>query len=330
MIPEYKYQVKDYSIVTPAFKRLIVSPLMRFMPWSVPANIITVVSNIFMYLALALSFFWQPESRINFLIIPFLVIAYAIGDHFDGMQAKRTKTSSALGEFFDHNLDVYNNGSLLMTVFNLFGIINPWLLAFYFGIGYIAHATVFQEQADTGWLIFEKFGSLETVFLLCAVMAIGFWSSAFEFITMPVYENYTLLEIVFVFSSIGAIGTVAQTIARAKLKTWQLYVFWLALGVVSLLSAVIYHSALEVFILITLYSGLYISNLQKGHLVDKKKRAPDFVVPVLLVFAYFLPTQSRQLVLYAIYFYLSAYVGYIIVSSIYKLREFWVWKNHRS
>jgi len=35
-----------------------------------------------------------------FILITLFLIIYLIGDHLDGLQAKRTKTSSALGETF--------------------------------------------------------------------------------------------------------------------------------------------------------------------------------------------------------------------------------------
>ena len=80
MIPEYQYRVHDNSIITPYFKKLIVAPLFRFMPWGIPANIITIVSNLFMYVALILALTEYPGRTLRFVLIPLLVLGYAIGD----------------------------------------------------------------------------------------------------------------------------------------------------------------------------------------------------------------------------------------------------------
>ncbi|MBA4056856.1 MAG: CDP-alcohol phosphatidyltransferase, partial [Marivirga sp.] len=103
----YQYRCNDYSLLTPPFKQWIITPLINIIPWGIPANIITLISNAFVYLGLFAAL--NPETMGGFtpIFIGICLIIYLIGDHLDGMQAKRTKTGSALGEFCDHYLDAF-------------------------------------------------------------------------------------------------------------------------------------------------------------------------------------------------------------------------------
>ncbi len=329
MIPEYKYQTKDYSLITPFFRTKIVTPLMRFIPWGLPANIITVISNLFMFASVILPFVLEPsENKFLYIIIPIFVIIYAIGDHIDGMQAKRTGTSSALGEFFDHYLDIFNNGILLVALFKLFYITNPLLLAFFFSVGYLAHAAIFQEQFDTKWLIFEKFGSLETVFLLSSIIFLGFFETFFNFLGQKIYMEFSLLETVFTFSTLGAILTMIKTLFRAKIKTPKFYLFAFFQIVSSYIIAILFpDSVFMIFFIITFYSAIYIGNLQKGHLADGISRWPNWVVPIMLCTGLFFPNINIDYLRYTILLYLIVYITHTVVYTIYTLRQYWVWIN---
>ncbi len=326
MIPEYKYRVKDYSILTPLFRDKLVRPFMRFVPWSLPANIITVVSNSFMFIALGLAFNHAPDNKLDFVLIPFLIFLYLFGDHIDGMQAKRTQTSSALGEFFDHYLDIFGTGILLEIVFLIYGITNPYLFAFVLFTAYAAHAAVFYEQFSTTWLVFEKIGSFETVFLIIILILAGLIDPVFRFFTNELVSGYTILELILIASSVGTLGTLLKCIKRADISGYRFYLFCLLLAVVSVATSTMF-SVAGMFFIVTLYSGLYIGNLQRGHLVDTKERFPDYVVPALLAANAFFQLVSVELLLCFFAVYLSLRTLWIIRSTISTLRQFWVWRN---
>ena len=74
------------------------------------------------------------------------LMLYLIGDHLDGMQAKRTATGSALGEFCDHYLDAFNNGVVMFTMIAVFGITHKPVIVGVMVISYWAHMAVFYEQ----------------------------------------------------------------------------------------------------------------------------------------------------------------------------------------
>ena len=133
----YSYRCHDFSLLTPGFKKWLVAPLLPYIPWAVPANIITIVSNLFVYAGLFVALHYNtPVGR---ALIAVCLLLYLVGDHLDGMQAKRTQTGSALGEFCDHYLDAFNNGTILFTAFVVFRIESPLLVASVLTASYLAH-----------------------------------------------------------------------------------------------------------------------------------------------------------------------------------------------
>lgn len=62
-----------------------------------------------------------PIPKWVFLVMGINVfVAYTL-DGIDGKQARRTGTSTPLGELFDHGLDSYNSLFIMIYIFSLFG-----------------------------------------------------------------------------------------------------------------------------------------------------------------------------------------------------------------
>jgi len=326
-IPEYNYRVVDDSIVTPAFKKWIVTPLFRFVPRWIPANIITILSNMLMYIALYMALTGYPEERsIRFILIGLLIIIYTIGDHFDGMQAKKTGTSSALGELFDHYLDIFNNGILVYITCLAFNVTNPVLIAFFLAAGYLPHAATFYEQFSTKWLRWGKVGSLEALLLLPACIMIAAWEPVYQLAMASSFGGFTIVEIALVLTSSGAFITLAQVIWRTKIKDAGFWFFCVFLTVTSCIAAIFLPPA-AIFYVIAAYSGLYIGNLQRGHLADGEQRFPDVVVPLFMVALLFFEPLRQPVFLWGMYIYLACRTLWIAGNAFWTLRGFWVWKN---
>lgn len=63
----------------------------------------------------------NPISRWVFLVVSInVMVAYTL-DGIDGKQARRTGTSTPLGELFDHGLDSYSSLFIMIYLFSLFG-----------------------------------------------------------------------------------------------------------------------------------------------------------------------------------------------------------------
>ena len=278
----YQYRCHDFSLLTPAFKKWIVAPLIRLIPWAVPANIITFVSNAFVYASLYFALTPQLFGNVTPIVISLGFILYLIGDHLDGMQAKRTGTGSALGEFCDHYLDAFNNGIIMYTMLVVFEIHHPGVVAGVIVASYWAHMAVFYEQFKTGWLTFEPLGSLEGVLLSALLVAFSAIPSVNNMFVYPVFQDFSFIEILLILSAIGAIVTFYKTWKRTPDVKLGFITFTFLITAVAVL-ATSYFSAFQMFVLVTLYASLYIGKIMHGHLIDGVERAPDYVTPIVVL-----------------------------------------------
>lgn len=322
----YSYRCHDFSLLTPGFKKWFVSPLLNYVPWVIPANIITIISNFFVYIGFFISLNYNtPLSRILIAVCFFL---YLLGDHLDGMQAKRTKTGSALGEFCDHYLDAFNNGIILFTAFMVFGIYDSVIVAAVLTASYMAHMTVFYEQLKTGWLTFERLGSLEAVLLILFLVGFSAFDGIYQLFTTQFIFSYRLIDLMFMLSAMGATSTFIITLKRTPERGNEVWIFIIGAATVAVMGANMFGS-LELFLLITLYASLYVGLIMKGHLVDGVERIPDLVIPLSLSLMSFLPLGDHQNLFWVLALYLLVRIFVLVFQTFNALKVYWVWSNPR-
>jgi phosphatidylserine synthase len=325
----YQYRCHDFSLLTPSFKQWIITPLIKFVPWAVPANIITFISNAIVYLGLYLSLNPELFGKFTPVLISFGLILYLIGDHLDGMQAKRTATGSALGEFCDHYLDAFNNGVIMFTMVTVFGVSHKPVIAGIIVVSYWAHMAVFYEQFKTGWLTFEAIGSLEGVLLSALLIALSALPAVNSLFAMPVIADYSLVEGLLIMSSMGAVLTFYKTWRRTPHVKPGYWLFTCFLVIVATLGTTFF-SSFQLFVLITLYASLYIGRIMHGHLIDGVERAPDYVTPAML-FVLLIPGFTYGGFLFTIITaWLSVNIAILIFRTFSVLKVYWVWLNLRS
>ena len=322
----YQYRCKDYSLVTPPFKQWIITPLIRIVPWIIPANIITLISNCFVYLGLYLALNPGVVGKFTPLIIAVCLILYLIGDHLDGMQAKRTGTGSALGEFCDHYLDAFNNGIIVYTMLVVFDIQQQIIISSVIAVSYMAHMAVFYEQFKTGWLTFEKIGSLEGVLLSSILIGFSFIEPFYSFMTAPVFAGLSVAAIFVIGSAFGALSTFIQTFVRTPDVKAGYWIFIVLLSV-SAVIGVFTLSDLQLFTILTLYSSLYIGKLMYGHLIDGVESQPDWITPIALTLYAAFRLDNSDYIFWIGSAYLAARIMTLIVKTFSVLGIYWVWQN---
>ena len=324
----YQYRCKDYSLVTPPFKQWIITPLIKFVPWAIPANIITLISNCFVYLALYISLNPDVTGKSSPLIIAACLILYLIGDHLDGMQAKRTGTGSALGEFCDHYLDAFNNGIIVYTMLIVFNVQQPVIVSSVIAVSYMAHMAVFYEQFKTGWLTFEKIGSLEGVLLSSILIGLSFIDSFYALMTTPVFAGFSFAGIFIIGSAFGALSTFIQTFVRTPDVKTGYWIFIVLLAIL-VITGIFTLSNLQLFTVLTLYSSLYIGKLMYGHLIDGIESHPDWIMPVALILYAVFRLNNPDYIFWIGSAYLTARIMTLIVKTFSVLGIYWVWQNAR-
>lgn len=322
----YLYRCNDYSLLTPVFKQWIITPLIRIVPWSVPANIITITSNLFVYLGLFLALRPQWLGTLNPIIIAACLILYLIGDHLDGMQAKRTGTGSALGEFCDHYLDAFNNGVIVFMMFTVFDIHHPAAMVSVIVISYWAHMAVFYEQFKTGWLTFERIGSLEGVLLSALLIGLTILKPFDALMTYNLAGTLTVAEVIIAGSTLGAFMTFIQTARRTPGIMPGYWIFVLLIIVVGV-SGMFVLNGFQLFVVLTLYASFYIGWVMYAHLIDGRERHTDWITPVFLLLCALTGLSDYIFELTTVY--LSARIIHLIRKSFGELSVYWVWQNVR-
>lgn len=324
----YQYRCNDYSLLTPPFKKWVINPLIEFVPWIIPANIITFISNGIVYVGLYMALHPEILGTATPLFVSLTFILYLIGDHLDGAQAKRTKTGSALGEFCDHYLDAFNNGLIIFTMITVFDIAHKPVVTALIIASYLAHMTVFYEQFKTGWLTFESVGSLEGVLLSAVLIALSAIPPVSDIFHHTVVKDYTVIELMLIASSIGAIITFFKTYKRTPDVTSHFWMF-AVLAILTGTLATPHFTPFQIFVVLTLYCSLYIGRLMQGHLIDGVERTTDYITPLLLAMLYLpvYPFKEYQFALITVY--LSLNILLLVYQSFSVLKVYWVWANPR-
>lgn len=103
----YKYSGVDHSYVAKYVLQPFWSRCVNFFPLWMPPNMITLTGFLFLVTSALLGYIYSPQLDsppprwVNFAH-GLLLFLYQTFDAVDGKQARRTNSSSPLGELFDH------------------------------------------------------------------------------------------------------------------------------------------------------------------------------------------------------------------------------------
>jgi ethanolaminephosphotransferase len=111
-LAHYKYTGEDYSILVKLFLRSFWNWLIEFVPMFIAPNLITLIGFFFLLANFTAGVFLSPNLKdfvephiLFYYFVAFNIWIYQTMDNLDGKQARRTGSSSALGELFDHGCD---------------------------------------------------------------------------------------------------------------------------------------------------------------------------------------------------------------------------------
>ena len=281
MSEQYRYNCVDESVLLPILKKHVFIPLHRWIPYWVPANYLTLVSIVMMWGIFLYFTTVDLPSGLEIGAAVLVITAYVIFDHFDGLQAKLTQTSSPLGEWLDHFSDVFNGAIVVYLGFKCLHLPLDGLFLVLTWLNFLAFAATYVEQRIRKELYFGKVGSLEGVVLMIFVLALcisengrALWHSELGW---PLY-HYLLAS--FALGCLGTIFTCLHRIGRLPRE-------FLGFGVGgSLLVALGIYLDLPpgwLFCAITIFSSEFILRNMAQHLAGQEGAAIDLVVFGLLV-----------------------------------------------
>ncbi len=316
----------DLSILTPLYTKHIADPLFKFVPWWLPANVITIFSNFCIVLAtlmtvlvkIGLFKFWQ--------IVPILIMVYLTGDIFDGKQARRTKTCSKLGEFLDHFCDIFVIGFLLSMVFIIYEIIDPLTISIFLTIAFLPLFGFYYEQYITRTLFFEKISAFECTAIFVIFIILGFIEPAKHFLQTTVILHFSIINIVLMMIALGAIFSTKRNLDRIGNRgNRALLIYFILTAATTFFTSKLLPSAAIMFVL-TSYCGSFIGRFHIAYLLEQQEPIPDYVFPMFLAVAFFTNIPASVVLAIAIV-YQSVNIVLSFLSGFIPLRKYWVWIN---
>ncbi len=325
---EYKYSADDASLMTPFLYRFFISPMLKIVPYQIPANIITLFSNSCVLASFIIAGLGYYRNNFNFyFLIPILCFLYLIGDCFDGVQARRTKTSSPLGEYFDHFLDSFVTGLLTGTLLFALRSTHPVILIFPFQALYLGQIGTFWERLKKGVMSFGLISTSEGVMTI----AISAFLVSIPFVQRLVILNKVFfslslvdfaLLISFFFAGVAGIKAIVAT----KKISLKLLLHLLLSCFVTTASVYFGLGILLTTLLSTFYNAFFISPLLSGVSEKTEEKFPDFVLPLLFVLCFFLK-DWHFVILVSQLSYIALRIVVRFSIFLYANRHFWVWKN---
>ncbi|KAM9982679.1 hypothetical protein ACTFIZ_007210 [Dictyostelium cf. discoideum] len=215
-LANYHYSGVDNSFCGNKFLKHWWNYCVNFTPLWLAPNIITLVGllcNIGMYLIMYVHCptLTEEAPRWCYFAVAFLIFAYQTLDNVDGKQARKTKSSSPLGELFDHVCDALSV-AMFAIVMSATLRIGPYWTFFSFIVGmwpfYLAH----WEEYHAGILVMGEFNGpteAQVLFMIIEIIT-GIFGSNFW-----TYGTSTSVGIIAtVFVSIGAVVTCLQNFSN--------------------------------------------------------------------------------------------------------------------
>lgn len=331
----YAYSAQDGSIGDLYIVNPISTRLVQKLPWWLPANIVTIISNSNVLLAFVITL---TAHRVNWpiwIFIPILYFIYVIGDAMDGLQARRTKTGSPLGEFTDHFLDTFVTGIMETSVFFVYRFDKIYLISFILMLGYFIQISAFWERYKLGHLSFGKFSSTDAIIFLSLFIAAGFIGPVNAFFTQPAANFIPALE-PFNFSVVEAITAVlgfcslfvtGSTLAKTKSVSWRFFFYMAESLILSFVAATLEQSDTAIVVITLMFFHVnYSAALLSAIVMNEKDPVPDIILTIAMTLTLLFNVHNP--VLYTIYFlYLVISVTIRVARFFKKNEKYWVWKN---
>ncbi len=286
----YKYSCDDRSMLSPYYKRFICEPFIKLVPRTLHPNWLTTLAAVCTMLAFALTADafgefdemgpWGP------IAVAVLILGYITLDNSDGLQARRTKTSSPLGDFLDHFFDA--GGVVLIPMMIMVAAdMNPALQIVAAAFTAFSFWLVNWEKSHTGTMVIPPVGDVEGNlaavgwWLTCAALGGPLWNETFfdvkvidamHYITIPVFVAFAIAMCFPLYNNREGRGeAVGVMVNLALLAGWGYST--LHFGLTSLFDAPL------LILLIGYTCAKHIGDIQRGHLIGAEYRSYD---PVLL------------------------------------------------
>lgn len=288
--PAYAYRCVDRSILLPFYKPRCVRPVALRLPDRLPANLVTISASLFMWAALALAAgaLALPPAALALAFVVLLQV-HEVYDHADGMHAKRTGSTSALGEYLDHALDAYHGPIIVVAFFALAGFEHRTLVLFSLWTLQLAFVATMAEEKELGELRLGPIGSLEGVMGFCVVFLTWLVPPVRAWWLAPLADGVPAYALLVVAGAAGMAATVWACVRRMGRLPAQVALF----GAGGLTLAVLLSRApLPTWAAVAcmlMYGGDHAGRVIGSHLLRRPHPWPDLVAPLVAALLVALP-----------------------------------------
>lgn len=177
-----EFVTEDRSLAAPILKRLVSMRVINLLPTRYSANALT-LSGGACALAVAVSLWIAPQEirqetplgQTLLIASSFLILAYAVFDQLDGMQARRLGTSGPFGDFLDHWVDTTLANLIPVPAMILLGVAHPLILLMALWTA-LAFWAANWEVREVNRRILPYVGGLESI-----LIGIGLWTGTVIF-----------------------------------------------------------------------------------------------------------------------------------------------------
>ena len=145
----YKYSGEDRSLLVKYIFSKFWNTIVEYLPKKLAPNVITLLGGIFMVIAfIPYILYVTPTSPIPLwihLLTVLCIFLYQTADNLDGKQARRTQSSSPLGELFDHGVDSIMIGIFAFIITLTLQLNNYYVLLISVFLNYIFYLSHWDE-----------------------------------------------------------------------------------------------------------------------------------------------------------------------------------------
>ncbi|HTZ20138.1 MAG TPA: CDP-alcohol phosphatidyltransferase family protein [Opitutaceae bacterium] len=223
--PPYQYRCVDKSWLTGVLAATVVPQIERRLPLGMPANLITLLSSACLGVMVSLQWL-APDRRSAALLAGIgLLVAYTLLDMVDGQRARRLGTSSPLGEYLDHTLDIFNAAVVVTMVFLVRPSASPVALAWLLAAMGLAFAAALVEQRVGGILRLGAIGPVEALLLVGCYLASRLVPGADAWWEQAAIGGWTRFEIAAAVAGCGIGLAAILSVWRLRQIPWPLAMF---------------------------------------------------------------------------------------------------------
>ena len=200
-LDNYKYQGGDNGISYIYIHSPIAQFIASLLPMNLAPNLVTLAGNSLIVLTHIMTYAWYggafsgPVDDWAPLLIGVLHMAYITLDNVDGKQARRTGTSSPLGQLFDHGCDALTFSFMVLTMSRYFQLGTGWLTYVFITMSPSGYFVFNFKEYYLGEYVLPSFNSISEGSIIGFIFMVYTSYLGWEKVASPVFYGFSSYEI---------------------------------------------------------------------------------------------------------------------------------------